>query len=698
MRKDKHGEREKAKLLVLAVLYKIGANLALNTASVASLRELLTKAENITLKFGLKYENTILEAIEKRRQAIEILEKNEEKIHENSSLCSFPGEGALDSYKSSPFIKDTKNPDQRKTYPQVARVESRDKDRSRSKSKNFVIKKSVEPYRARMTRTPGKERHTREPHRSNDLRASTQQRFYNSKQVPEPRGYIRRVSDASFESAIRQKPMIQTSNQGMDYSKVSNHHAIKKAAEARRDFKDGLDNLLTLGEYVKNEIKELNNDPRPIFKVKRRGADPIFDDSEDIRDSKPDYLDKEIASKIDILLQSQFEWQKQRSIFQEKLEKLEKNLERQTTNEENVNLSHSKFLASPKNYEPKMMLITPDSPNNAKVLTPYRKSTPCNKTSFPFLTPKVNQTSAHSGSSNYLTVNINKRSTNDSKKLSVASSNGGTPSAISDISCRTVVISAGLEGYVNALKYSIHQLEKEDFEPFKDEIRQIINKGDIGIFILGISITKGDSKGQDKIIKLCIYPYDTAIMAKGQPLPILAKEELTVSQLSFILKSIHAFDVLPSHKPASSFTSITFFLVHVLGKFVHLSKSSSDPKAIELVIQNIPRCMTGPEPPIVQFFGEDHSVSLIHMNEKTFRLVIRKLSTGDDTDAIFCEMILNEFVLANFFEFCAKSTEVMQKILNDDYVPNWDELERFKVGLQGNSKCVWMLNAADKKV
>ena len=31
----------------------------------------------------------------------------------------------------------------------------------------------------------------------------------------------------------------------------------KSAVEARREFKDGLDGLLKLGEYVRSEIKEL---------------------------------------------------------------------------------------------------------------------------------------------------------------------------------------------------------------------------------------------------------------------------------------------------------------------------------------------------------------------------------------------------------------------------------------------------------
>lgn len=685
MRKDKSGEREKAKLLVLAVLYKIGANLALGSVSSTSMRELLTKAENLTVKFGLRYENTILEAIERRRQAIEMLEKEEIKRMDSSSLCSFPGGGAfLDSFKAIPH---TKKPEMRQ-YPNISRDPSR--DRNRSKSRNFIIKKSQEPTKGRAIKTPNREKAPRQPHKTPDVRASTQEGFSRAQIERSAKIQKRKISDSSLESLPRHQPRGEIHKKvGMGGATVDSN---KRAIEARRDFKEGLDNLLALGEYVKNEIKELNNEPRPLFKVKRRGVDPIFDDSEDIRETKPDFLDKEIATKIDQLLVSQLEWHQQRSLFQEKLDKLEKNLERQTTEgDENYQLSHSRLFLTPKNNEP-TVLVTPGSPKAQNTLLPIKRVTPKSNTNLPNIGSQMFQISAGSGSSNYLTVS-KKDSFNRNNSL-----NMGTPSAISEISSRSAVIASGLEGYINALKYSIHQFEKEDFEPFREEIKQILSNGQDSNYILGFTVSKGDNKGQGKTINLNIYPFQPELIAQNKPLPVLARDVLSIQQLNYILKSIHAIDVLPLHKPASSFTSITFFLLHVLSKFVQVSPSASNPSSMELAIQNTPRGLTGREPILLQFFGESCTVSLIHMNEKTFRLVIRRESAREDVEAIFCELILNDFVMANFFELCTKPTENIQNLLKDDHVPTWEELDKFQIGLQGTRKCLWMDPAPGKKV
>lgn len=103
----------------------------------------------------------------------------------------------------------------------------------------------------------------------------------------------------------------------------------QQAVEARREFKDGLDGLLKLGEFVKIEIKELQGEVT-LEDNRRRVADNILDDSVDSRVK----IDLAITNKIDQLLNSQLEWERQRSIMQERLDKLEKNIaERQTTDD-----------------------------------------------------------------------------------------------------------------------------------------------------------------------------------------------------------------------------------------------------------------------------------------------------------------------------------------------------------------------------
>lgn len=679
MKKDKNGEREKAKLLVLAVLYKIGASISLGSASVASLRELLFKSENLVAKFGLKYENTILEAINKRKHALATMEVNEKRSYDDI-FSVISQKNVLKESNNSLNHAGKKSP-KASMRNSTLRVPSTEKTRPKS----FAIKKrSVETSKGRPI-NPLKSREGRTMAQTPDHRTNNAiTTFYRSDTRADSKRITVKNIDSSFDSvkmAEQKGPGESKRNKQTIQKSVvveSQVELNKKAVFARRDFKEGLDSLLKLGEYVKNEIKELNEAPKSMFKVRTRAAaEQIFDENEEI---KSDFLDREIALKMDMLLESQLEWQKQRTIFQEKLEKLEKNLERQTV----AALDESNSVEKPKvqnGEEVTVLLLNAISPKETREII---------KVNPEFLSPqKAKNPTKRSEQTRNLSIDI-KRSNSKSESKSVLSE-------VSSI----VGNASSLEGYRNALKYSLYHFKNGEYE-FGVELKQIISGSTGDNYMIGFALIKNKTSCELPSIQLSIYPYLQASSNNTSPcqsssLPLLSREIINFEELEFILKNIHAASALPNHKPAASFTNISFFLIHVLAKFIRVHDSPEEDK-FQVSIQNAPRSLIPGDPIKVSFFGVEWDLGLIHLNEKTFRLFLKKNPDSAGLDTITCEVVLDDFVMGTFFEYCSKASVMLKQLFEEDSSPSHSDIEKFRMIVESSINCVWLQKDEQKKV
>ena len=470
-----------------------------------------------------------------------------------------------------------------------------------------------------------------------------------------------------------------------------------------QDLRQGLDGLLKLGEYVKAQIEELEGS---AVKVVATGSNPrtrklqgerIFEDDESDHATNDGGIDSEIAKKVNALLRSQGEWERQRKMIQEKLEKIEKNMEKQTKEEQgSVNP-----MATPKNDALKNLpwnqqtkeppglfpdFRTPQEKPAKLELTGKRASDPETLQTKKQVVP--DQIPAKGG--NLLETMAKGKGKDPSQKVQLPVSPVGslqlhspisTPAnqqtktlsldpyqaalklkrsqtEISEISKKSEVVKAGKEGFMNALKYALHALEKGDGDV--EEVRHHIDSEHRLAFGIGKDPTTNKRVPGKVIMKL---------LSKET---ILFEEALSAEQLEFIFGMLHVTEVLPNHLPSSSFIQISYFLQHVLSKFVHLSKDEDAPKAI---IQRSPKSLLTEELRTL-FLGEEHTITLIHLQECVFRMILRKVEVEeeDQKEGLCADIFFNEFVKSSFFEVkeVSNTPELLEKLTKNQKLSNSD--------------------------
>lgn len=648
MRRDKQDEKEKARLLVAALLFKIGSSQTLKTASRASLKELMQKIESIIEKYSIEKDESLMNTIEKMRSVIGLKDDDSEKLLDDYSL----------QYPDTP-VRSKSN--QKKILISKPKTENQVDTRSSSKPKGFVIRgSSKSPQIVPRGKTP-------------ETRSRAAKSTNQSPKV------LRKHTDVSAHHSIRSPPLRMSTGKSIAESSVINIRqsyspedrtlpSIKelreKAAQARRDFKEGIDHLLKIGEFVKKEIQELNEEPRlTIIKIKKK---PI-DGGDDSEDEKSDTLDKEISTKIGLLYDQQIEWEKQRAIFQEKLEKLEKNLERQTAADENA--SHL-MLKSPKNS------IGFSSPHDQT------------KGKGSFLTPKQNPNSKP-------TIDKNKKADKPLSDSNKTPKYSGKASMGSELSLFSSQLSN--DSYTNTLKFVLQQFESGIAE-FDQEFRQIVSCGKDTYVIIGFKAVRSpDPKGKPMVI-LSLYSTKSDIMDYSTPLNLNLKQQdyLTLEELEFIFLNMKASEVIPSQCPITALSDIKYFLVKILGKFVHLGGGTSASDAF--TIRKIPRSIIADQEISTDFFGEKHNFTLLSMGEKTFRMTLRPAKHAEDGEAFCADLIFNEFVLDTFFEVCSRQYFRFQRLFEEGYIPTDSEIKRMKEGADTSIRCVWLQSEAEKNV
>lgn len=651
----------------MALLYKVGASYSLKAASNGSLRELISKAEHLMEKYAIDTDHSLMQALQNVKKSVGL---------------PMDGGRLLDDYslQYTDSIRPASKPRHEAPSKQKVFVTSSQGNRPTSQPKSFMIKKaSRSPQATKRAASPGfiKESVVVRTDKTPTLKITTGKSIGDNsaiarkkpgKSLQEPRSSILEVKESVDEqrhSAFKPTKSIQESTEDTPSAK----ELRETAAKVRSKFREGMDDLLRMGELVKKEIQEINQAPRrSIIKLKKKAGE-VNDTSED---EAPSFLDKEISKKMMLLQQHQKEWEKQKNLFQMKLEKLEKRLELPTA------IDDAGLLLVQKT--PKTDSDAGHKPEAAKALH--------NNT---FLAPKTRPES------------ITIRPKDKSSHLPMSSSSIHSPATIakakleSDSSIR--LPESQPNDYLTALKQAMRNLEN-GIDEFKEEFLQVISYTMDRNVIIGFKVVKDQSAGGKPTVTLTLYTTNTDLLDYSTSIDLVTKHQdnISLDELEFILHNIKATEVIPSHMPVSTFTSIKHFLVRVLGKFVHINENEHNSELDSLIIKKVPRSIVADQALVVKFFDEDHTLTMVHMNEKTFRIVLRPVRESEDADGFCADFVVSDFVFTNFFSVCSRQYLIFQKLFEDGYKPSQQEMDIMKARLETTIRCIWLLPIAEKKV
>jgi hypothetical protein len=426
-----------------------------------------------------------------------------------------------------------------------------------------------------------------------------------------------------------------------------------QSSRAKKGFKEGLDGLLKLGDYLKSQIeKEMEEDERR--KRKKALGQKIFEDS--FSGPEKSSIDKEINSKMNDLLSSVAEWEKQRIVFQERFQKLEKALETktvlpiQTNTSEERQQHHPNQQALPPKQGPYGNRPADDGSANLfprlnlkPNLDGYKsqEASVSRKSFKPEPAEELGQRNSIQGGTTPMSADRYSRSrqtdTLSPQGIPILSKNASAARSLMSLqSAQHTYRVSELEDFTESIEVCLQQLEAG--EVGETEVLHNLDQHYLIIFQVRNTL---DPKS--KTIK------GSVALKLLKDSELLGEEILTSEDLRYLFQQVNLVDTFSHHIPVTSFSDITYFLQYCLVKFVHLSDGTEGNLQPEVL--KFPKSLID-EVIWTNFLGEDCTATLIHLYGSTFRLIVRAPPTpeGDTHQGHSIDVIFNEFVLNNFFE------------------------------------------------
>lgn len=709
--------REKVRILVMSILYKIDCLVALNDSEgvLQSAREMLDKAENLVEKYGLKVDTKLTESIKRKKKLLDsyksLDEFNFNSLNSYFEITPQSGQKMQIPLKSdrNNFILRSKRGESATKTPQI-KVTRKSPEILRTRlSVDYSPKFSTQTGVSRKyaatsgTRSPKTgffaSRNRRNEDEDHDLSDSVISSTRREIKSPE-KGVLKK------KGAIRES---RFDGYGASNKEYMNH----KTSKLKNEFSREIGELFKITDFFRKEISEIkqsipvlpnNNKPtisvskKPSTKKNSRYNSEIenLEESESIASgNKALSIDQKIKKAFDTILSNQAEIDDKSRMLAEKLEKLEKNIERQTTIETSsfgpqLNLFLKGIGDSPMEIKTKIQSksVLPGE-NNTHQMEESQKKQQLREDIYDSSIQSFNPKAKETESNNFLQVT--KKSQNGrSSRTSITS----------EVSVHLKYDNSNILGYNSALKYCLHKFAKPESSfkvPENDKyMRKLRMKIESSGKIYDLQyILSYQNPPEEASVHIQIFEQSSNF--SGKP---ITEETLDVEMLRFILKKVPSFEVLPTNLPATCYVHLGYFLTLVLTKFLEVDHS--DPTFLKISIQNYPRNLFD-EQIITSFFGEKHSLTLIHLNGINFRLLIRKLKMEDDqeekeNEAILMDLYLNDFVLSTFFEVsCVDCSEIFSKIEKGEALSK-EENEKFINDSNFNKEVVWMVANEESKV
>lgn len=575
---DKKDLKDKVRLMILAWIYKVDCLVALKHGTAEACLEILQKCKSLMAKFGLDQDAALKNTIITKEKKLEEADfgYSTEAINDGRGLSRSTGNLSERNPKKN-FIIKTKNTFDLSETP---------------RSKEFVFAKKIQKNkgwnRSPTDHSPKLAKFDRSSPKSIAFSKNTKLNFS--------------IQNGVFSESLKKKRVPSSiSGKGILRNKSRNpqQHMTTSIVDQKinKEFQKEMKELFQLSTSLKQELESLKAMKLQSHNaLPKRKADRILEDSNfDGSRHSDDYMNTEIQKKVQSILDGQVEWEKQRRIFNEKLEKIEKNIEK-TMDDTSSNTQHP--------LPPKDSCLR-KQPRDKETKDSRRTSF-----SIGVQDPKPKVTSLRM---------VPEVSSHVSKKTLVKA--GSTTSAVSQ-------------------KSKSHQLRFATFEKMLDICLRDFDKPTNAATLVDIPALRHvlEERGQkfdvlydmkqgsgrnltDSVLTIKVFKEDAK--CSGKP---LAVESLGGGNLDYVFKNLQALEVIPSNLPITSLIHTGYMINFVLHKFVRVifldQVESIEPDNWKIVIDPSPKSLF-PDDLETTFMGQQCSISLVHMRRNVFRLLIR---------------------------------------------------------------------------
>ncbi len=469
--------------------------------------------------------------------------------------------------------------------------------------------------------------------------------------------------------------------------------SVKK--EAIKDYSDGLLNFLKLGRTLKDQVKTLEVEYKRDHKVTLLPPNNIFDDaSAEVRSSE---VDLQIKHNFDSLMKAQQEWELRTTLIQERLERLERcslEKDRQTNAEESNSVLPS---ITSKRCSNGSSAPDPDGCNTSDSKSPINLN-PSNLAHLPQQSRLKHK--SRTPSNHNLKIELSKIASKTPQPARLSSSIRQLKTPSTDLHSLNTEFThrpdTSHDAFMSAFKLAVDRFEKglDRFE----QVRKIIQGLDGVLYVLTFSRETGDDAQVAIDVSRPEEKEDSQKRAAS-----LARKILNMEQLRFLFLQIHLAESLPCHLPASSFTSLSQFLSLVLSKYIRVDSAgmpvqptaeTSTKLSILKTQMNILQC---DKPVLVD--GTEVDLSLVHVHGYTFRMLLRPHSPDEELEAVQVEVVFNDWVLNQFFHQYSGSEfpDIQGKLARGERLTE-DESERLRRSHHLNRDAIWLIDTVEKKV
>lgn len=689
----------KAKLLVLSMLFRIDCLLMLpEPVDRGLLKDLQRKCVQVFESHGLSTDRHLKKTLQSK------LETLAQKLRP-------PGPPETKSRFQPPAQSSSNSPHPRQSP-------GGDKEKFRSQSKGFIIKKSFGMPGLRRVKEASED--PREQSRDRQLQKMQQSidfRKIASKKDASPMQAKRSANN--FFILGRKKSVVDLSRDGSEllleesFAKETSKPrlvsfgkkdskkpptpklspqltSVKK--EAIRDYSDGLLGFLKLGRSLKDQVRTLEVEYKRDNKLTVLRPSSLFDETQ--MDSRDSQLDLQIKNNFESLLSAQQEWERRTSQIQERLERLERcglEKERQATAEETRSVLPSvtsKRCSNGSSAPDADGCNTSDSKSPINHALGSRVHIPPSR-----LKPKSRTPSNHN-----LKVELAKTAHSTPLQARLTSSKKLLKAPSADLRStntqRSDSLGNCLDAYISAFRLAVDRFDKglDRFET----VRQV-TQGLDGVLY---ELTFARQLDQEAHVTIEVSRLEENSHARAV---CLASKSLDMDQLQYLFLQIHLNEALPCHLPASSFTSLAHFLSILLAKFIRVDSAASKllpavEEQTKLSILKTPKSIIRCDKPVM-LGGIEFEVSLVHLHDCTFRLLLRPLRPDEEPEAVQVEVVFNDWVLNQFFQqFSGREfPNIQEKLARGDRLSEV-ESRLFEATYRFDREAIWLIDTTEKKV
>lgn len=534
--------KEKAKIMILAILYKIDSLLCMKQGSKSVLQDTLNKCNALVERFELNQDSALVESIKSKARLIEKNAKDDQA--QGYSIKSIGASTLAKKNSEKKFIIKSFKKDE----TSINKSKSK-RDNLGSKTERYVHKKTVRENSPKLS--CDKESLTIE-----DCHRSPKSVVFASRtKLNLDRGFPSMPKDRRLQSSSRTNVKGILRNRSNELKRLTARDS-KFLENIRKEFGKEISELVHLSDTLKKEVVAMKKSSRRQHtqpdQVKRSSS--IDDDSflfDDNKSTPENKFNNEISNKIQSILESQVEWERQRNLLNEKLERLEKNIDRQTADET------SSFVNQPTSTNmPRRHSILKESSvkngNQQEFAAALQKKRP--SFSFGALAGQ-----AKGGSLPRLTDTMSQKSANP----------GPSPSAMTAKTAKSRVHQLHYSSFEKVVDYCFSQLNKPPSPESLVDVASIKQQTvlDGKIFDVVYEFTHG-SGGTDLDCGFKMKLFEEGADPRGEP---IACDSSSGEELMYILKKINVLEVLPSHLSVTSFVHISYIVNFILHKFVYVT-------------------------------------------------------------------------------------------------------------------------------